>query len=136
MVGDLLMKAETHKAFLMRLARNPEGSISEKSQSEYLAWKVTEDLVKLLQTMGYMPQKPKEVIGDFTHHMSGLNSEKSFDELKGVLDEVVRVAEETGTITPELKSNVNALNSRLEKAEIEYEAKRLLNEPKQENKED
>ncbi len=135
-IGDLLLRSESHRTSLMRLSRGRDGSVGEKSQAEYLAWKITEDVTKLLQTMGYLPLKPKEVVGDFVHHTSGLNSEKSFDELKGVLDEVMKVAEETGTITPELKSNVNALNSRLKKAEIEYEAKKLLNESKQENKED
>ena len=135
MVGDLLMKAEAHRVYLMRLARNPEGSISEKSQSEYLAWKVTEDLIKLLQTMGYMPQKPKEVIGDIIHRMANQETEKSFEELKGVLNDVLSVAEEAGTVSPDLKDSVNALKARLEKANIEYEAKKLLNQQESQNKE-
>ena len=91
LIGDLFMKAETHSLFLMRLARNREGSISEKSQSEYLAWKITDELMKLLQTLGYLPLKPKEIVGDFFHHVNGQETEKSFEELKGVLKKVLSV---------------------------------------------
>ena len=125
-IGNLLIKAETHSSFLMRLARGHEGSVGEKAQAEYLSWKTTEELTKLLQTMGLLPLKPKEVVGDFVHHMTGHQTEKSFEDLGKVLDEVLDVAEETETVTPELKQNVNALRSKLEKAKIEYEANKLL----------
>lgn len=127
LIGNLIMKAETHRSFLMRLARSREGSIGEKAQAEYLAWKTTDEFMKLLQTMGYLPLKPKEIVGDFFHHVNDQETEKSFEELKGVLNKVMSVAEEAGTVTPELQDSVNTLNSRLEKAKIEYEANKLLN---------
>ena len=136
LIGDLLLRSESHRASLMRLSRGRGGSVGERSQAEYLAWKITEELAKLLQTMGYLPQKPKQVVGDFMHHVNDQNKEKSFEELKEVLDEVLDVAEESGTVTAELKDNVNSLNTRLEKTRIEYEAKKLINEANQKNKED
>lgn len=126
LIGNLLIKMETHSSFLMRLARGREGSVGERVQAEYLAWKATEEATKLLQTMGILPLKPKEIIGDFSHHMTGSQAEKSFEELGKVLDEVLSVAEETDTVTPELKQNVSALRLKLEKSKIEYEANKLL----------
>jgi len=137
LIGDLIMKAETHSSFLMRLARSREGSVGERVQAEYLAWKTTDELMKLLQSMGFLPLKPKEVVGDFVHHMTGSQTEKSFEELKGVLGEILSVAEEAETSTPELQKSVDVLSARLEKTKIEYETNKLLSEQKDvQNKED
>lgn len=135
LIGDLMMKAETHSSFLMRLARSREGSVGERVQAEYLAWKVTDEAMKLLQSMGFLPIKPKEVVGDFFHHYDNESKEKSFEEARKSLDEVIDVATQSGNLTPELQQNVNQIHQRIEKAEIVQQSEKLVNQV-QEKRED
>jgi len=125
-IGNLLMKAEAHSSFLMRLARSREGSVGERVQAEYLAWKTTDELARLLQNMGVLPLKPKEVVGDFFHHHDDENKEKSFVETREELSRVIKISKESGTLTPELEQRVASLNRKIEKAEIVYATNKLI----------
>lgn len=131
LIGELHLKSEIHWSSLMRIARSQEGSVGDRIQANYLAWKVVEEKNKLLQTLGYLPLKPKEYIADFIHHIDHNSQEKSYEEIKEVLKEVLTTAEEAGTATPELKQNINILNIKIEKEKINYEACGLLEQQKQ-----
>ena len=138
-IGNMMMKAETHSSFLMRLARSREGSVGERVQAEYLAWKVTDELMKLLQSLGFLPIKPKEVVGDFFHHFNDENEEKSFIEVREELNRVINISRETGTLTPELEQKAALLNQKIEKAEIVHATNNVIQritEIKQEDKDE
>lgn len=61
-LGRLEMMATTHHSHLMRLARDKSASIMERSQSEFLAFKVLMDITKFYQTIGRLGYKePIEV---------------------------------------------------------------------------
>ncbi len=135
LIGELLAKARTHQAHLMRLARSTDGSIGDKVQAEYLAWRVEKEAVEKLQTLGYLPLKPQQVVGDVFHHMDSQQREQSFEEIRKTMAEVASVAEETGTVSPELSQKIEHLNARVEKAEITYQANQLKNHQR-ENKEE
>jgi len=125
LIGDLLLKAETHRTFLMRLARNRDSSVGEKAQAEYLAWKTHEEVTKLLQTMGYLPLKPKEVVADFVHHFEG-SEEKSFQDLKEQIVEIEKISGEHGGLSEETNMQLKKLQERIEKAEIEYDINKIV----------
>jgi len=118
LIGEVFNKAINHHAYLMRLARMKDASISEKMQSEFAAWKVLKELVEKLQSLGYLPQKPQELIADFSHHVSA-SDEKSFKELGLQIAEIEKVSSEFGELAPEIKKELKELKQRLEKAEIE-----------------
>ena len=124
-IGELLMKARVHSSYLMRLARAKDGSISDKAQSEYLAWRVSKELIEKLQSLGYAPLRPQEIVGDLFHHFDDENKEKSFIEVREELNKVIEVAQECGTLTPELEQNVNNLNQKIEKAQIVHQVENL-----------
>jgi len=63
-LGDLLAKGTAAHENLMRLARSKDGSIQEKAQSGYYAWKGIEEQVELLQSLGYFPSKPMQIEAD------------------------------------------------------------------------
>lgn len=125
-VGELIAKSEGSISYLTRLSRAKDGSIAEKGQVEYLAWKILEERTKLLQSLGYLPQTPKAVVGDFTHHLSGESTEKSFEEVSTILADVISVTGESGTLTPQLKETVDSLNAKLTKLKLQDEAEKLL----------
>lgn len=135
MIGELVIKARTHNAHLMRLARSKGGNISEKAQAEYAAWRVSKELVEKLQTLGYLPLRPQEIVGDLFHHFDDQGLDKSFEEAKKSLDEVIDVASQCGNLTPELQKNVDQIHKRIEKAEISNETEKIIKQS-QEIKED
>src|SRR3989338_4222869 len=58
LIGECLQKARAHHSRLMRLARGEEGSLQEKAQAEYLAWRTLKETMALLQSLGYLQQAP------------------------------------------------------------------------------
>jgi hypothetical protein len=132
-IGETVQRARMHQGYLVRLARSKDATVSEKSQSEYLAWKVQKELVEKMQSLGYLPSRPKEITGDIYHHMSLQEEERSFGEIRTMLNEVEGTAKETGTFTDEVEKEITLLLARVEKAEIVYEVKQLSkNHTKQE----
>ncbi len=131
-IGNMFQKAMVHHRYLVRLARTSGASVSEKSQSEFLAWRVLKEMVEKMQSLGYLPMRPQETEGEFFHHFNDEDSEKSFEEVRKTLDEVVKIANQCGNLTPELEKDVNLLQKKIEKAEIVHESDKLLK--KQNNK--
>jgi len=123
-IGEMLSRARIHQGYLVRLVRSKEGTVSEKAQSEFLAWKVQKELVEKMQSLGYLPSRPQEITGDLYHHMT-LENEQSFSEIRTMLNEVEGAAKETGTFTDEFKREITLLLARVEKAEIVYEVEKL-----------
>jgi hypothetical protein len=113
-IGELLQKARTSHAYLMRLARSQDGSIAEKAQAEYYAWRVWHELIERFQSVGYLPMKPKELTGDFVLHLGAQETNASFDDLRKQLKDI----EAAGALTQEALDKINQLNQRIEKAEV------------------
>ena len=135
-IGNMFRKAIGHHKYLQRLARSSSASVSEKSQSEFLAWRVLKEMVEKMQSLGYMPMRPQEVAGSLFHHFDDHESEKSFEEVRKTLDEVLKVANQCDTLTPELEKDVSLLQKKIEKAEIVHESGKLLKDQNNKNKED
>ena len=125
-VGRIMLRSEAHKSRLMRLARGSEGSVGERVQAEYLAWQVEKDTTVLLQTLGYLPQRPQQVIGDVIHHVSGEEGELSFDQMAQRLQELESVTKAAGTFTPELAQQITALTLKLDHAKLAYATQQLM----------
>ncbi len=134
-IGNMFRKAINHHRYLVRLARTSGASVSEKSQSEFLAWRVLKEMVEKMQSLGYLPMRPQEIAGDLFHHFDDKAQEKSFEEARKTLDEVVRVATQCGNLTPELEKNVSSLQKKIEKAEIVHESDKLLKKQNNKDKE-
>lgn len=134
-IGEVVTYARIHRAHLMRLARSKDTSVSERAQSEYYAHRIEMELVEKLQTLGYLPLKPKSIVADFTHNVS-VNDEKSIGDLKIQLKEVEKLALEQGDLKPELEIELKRLKKRIEKVEIEKDILKVTNQQKKEAKND
>jgi transposase len=128
LIGDYLSKTEAHHAHLMRLARTKEASVAERAQAEALAAKVLTDRFDRLQSLGYLPQRPQQVMGDFIHRVEGEGgAELTLEGTEQILTEIETVGQETG-LEPQVAEQVTVLRQRLEQAKIHQEAQRLLTE--------
>ncbi|MGA2775128.1 MAG: DeoR family transcriptional regulator [Candidatus Omnitrophota bacterium] len=119
-LANMSQKAMVHHSYLMRLARSPDATIGEKAQAEFLAWRVLKEFVEKMQSVGYLPQKPQELISDIYHHSEGGDS-KTYEQLKNDLQEIERVARETNTLDLKTEEGIKLLLQRIEKAEISEE---------------
>ena len=133
LIGNFLIKVEAHQTRLMRLARGNDGSVGERAQAEYSAWRVLKESMELLQTLGFLPSKPQEITGDFTHHLNLENGEHSLEQISQTIREITSIGEETSSLTPEIVQRIQALQLRLERAKLSEDAQRLLDQQQQPN---
>lgn len=124
-IGDMFRKAMVHHRYLMRLARSPIASEGTKSQSEFLAWRVLKEVVEKMQTLGYLPLKPQEIVEDIFHHVADESKERSISEAKAMLLEIEEAARLAGTLDSETEKKINALKALIAKAEINHEVDKL-----------
>jgi IS30 family transposase len=129
-IGDMVVSSHMHRGHLMRLARSKDASVSEKAQAEYYAHRVDMEIIDRLQTLGYLPLKPKTVVGDFTYNVTS-SDEATFEDLRGQLKEIEKIAIEAGGYTPELECEVKKIQSRIERADIEKKIKEVSNKQKE-----
>ena len=116
-VGELVQKARISHAYLMRLARSKDGSIAERTQAEFAAWRIIKEMIEKLQSLTYLPMKSQTITGDIYHHNEG-GDNRTYEQLKQDLKDIERVARETGTLDPKTEESIKLLQKRIEKAEI------------------
>jgi IS30 family transposase len=98
-IGELLQKATSAHEHLMRLSHSSEASVQEKAQAGYYVWKVIQEQAKLLQSLGYLPEKPMQVETDVYHHQQ---EEESPAQLKEKLAKLKKLVVEGDKIDPEI----------------------------------
>lgn len=126
LIGHFFMKWEAHQASLVRLARSQEGSVAERVQAERHAWDVLKGGIELLQSLGYLPQRPQQVTGEFIHHLDADDKEQPIETAERKILEVLASAEETSGLSPEVAKELPELQRRLEEAKILRKAQDLL----------
>jgi len=132
-VGDMFLKARTHHAYLMRLARTSSISASDKTQAELGAWRIQKELIEKLQTLGYLPLVPHKISADIFHHED--EEEKTLGELKDELTLIVGIAEKDGILDEEIKEKIQFLQLKIEKTEVEQDIINLSKNHKEDKNE-
>ncbi len=130
LIGDLLIRTEAHHARLMRISRSAEGSPSEKTQAEFLAFRVIKERTELLQSLGYLPQHPQQVQGEFVHHVDAEGEEQTIEVAEQMVSEVMEIARETGGLSPEVARQLPVLREKIDQAKLKQQAQRLLDQQK------
>lgn len=119
LIGEMVVRAENHIAHMMRLSRSREGSLGERAQAEFLAWKIRVDFMTKLQSFGFLPSVAQRFEGDLFHHFNDASEERGFDDLKQDLNVIETTAKEAGTLDSETEEKIKFIKSKIEKAEIE-----------------
>lgn len=129
LIGEFLQKMRIHHAYLMRLARSAEGSLQEKAYAESVAVQTWKEAIKILQSLGYLPSRPQEIVADFFHHAA--DGEESFNSLRIKIAEMEALAQELGGFKPDLAAKLEALKVKLSKAEVQHEVLKLTQAQKE-----
>lgn len=98
-LGELIHKATAAHEHLIRISRSSGGSIQEKSQATYYAWKAVAEQMKLLQSLGYLPERPMQIEENIYHHHE---EEENPDKLKERLAELEKLATNDNETDPEI----------------------------------
>ncbi|MEI6092919.1 MAG: ECF-type sigma factor [bacterium] len=114
-IGEYLLKARNSHSYLSRLARSKEGSINEKAQAEYYAHMVASDSISKLQSLGYLPNAARAVVGDIFHHY---NTDNEAEDLKIITQEIIDLE----SICPE-SEKISALKSKVKEISDRSESK-------------
>ena len=132
-IGQMYHGAMARYRYLLRLARDPEATITEKDNAEFDAWRVLKEMIEKLQNLMYLPKKSSTLTADIYHHHEEGGETKTYAQLKEDLREIEKVAKEAGTLDPKLKENIKLLQERIEKSEI---SEKIVDLKKDKNNED
>lgn len=126
LIGELFQKAITHHSYLMRLARSKDGSLAEKAQCEFFAWRVLREMADKFQSLGYLPTMPRQL----ELMVNAQEDEQGLDDLKNKIAVIETTAKECGNLTPEVAEKINILKLKVEKFEAQEITLKLLDEQK------
>lgn len=122
-VGNMVAKLEACHSYLVRLANSKEGSVQEKSQAIFYAGKMMLELTEKLQSLGYLPTAPQQVVGDIYHHND--SDDTTFTEAKERLNEIEAVAKSAGILDCCIQKRIDSLKAKIERVEIVNEVEDL-----------
>ena len=90
LIAELKRKSDAAQEHLMHLSRS-DGSLQEKTQAAYYLWKAIQEQMKLLQSLGFLPEEPLRIEANITHE-----DEKDVGKLKEELAEAEKMARDAG----------------------------------------
>jgi len=104
MVGHLIGEAESTSVRLRRIARDKSAPASARVEAEKATWSIACDLVRTLQSVGYLPQAPRPV--RVSARVEGVGGEEgdfdapALEELINELARIEAIASAGGTALP------------------------------------
>lgn len=96
MIGELLHQAEISMSRLRRIAREPKASAMERLMAEAGAWKVHRECFEALQSVGYLPRMPSNVVADIYQHLAAdpIDSyQETAEQARQLLEVLVRTGQ-------------------------------------------
>lgn len=124
MIAEMIEKSSSKHDYLTRLARSQSGSLQEKSQAEYYAWKVLQETVQLLQSMGYLPNLSAKFVGEIYHHHDG-QQDIDLEEMKKEIQRIETIITDEGRDDPALKEKLDEIRNEFNKVELNQKIKDL-----------
>ena len=113
-IGELIQIATSAHEHLVQLSHSSEASVQEKAQAAYYVCDAVQKQVKILQSMGYLPQKPMQIETDIYHHNE---EEESPTQLKEKLAKLKKLAGEGDKIDPEVLKLIETAEKQIALAE-------------------
>jgi hypothetical protein len=128
LIAELMRKANATQEQLMELAKDKDGSVQEKSQAAFYLWKAVQEQMKLLQSLGYLPEQPLKIEANISQE-TGLDITK----LKEEVAEAEKVAAANGRNSePAIVGLIKAIKQEIALAEANNnmdELKKLIAVP-------
>jgi hypothetical protein len=120
MVGELVSKARQHCSVLGRISKSSNSTPQEKTISSVAGWKIIKELVERLQSLGYLPSRPTEIVGDIFHH-SVESDEMTPEEMRRMLASIEDIGKDNDILDEEVITKIESLKVRIAQTEIAQE---------------
>lgn len=128
MIGEMVRQAETSVSRLRKIAREPGASAMERLMAESAAWKVYREMFEKLQSVGYLPRMPTNVVADVYQHLDA-DPTAIYDELGERLRELEQVDRELGLDNPARTARLAALEDEVQRGRMSARIEQLGKEP-------
>lgn len=129
LISELMRKANATQEQLMALAREDGASVQEKSQAAFYLWKAIQEQMKLLQSLGYLPEQPMKIQASITQE-----STRDVAKLKEELAEAEKIINESGRVSdPTIAKLIKSIKQEIALAEANNnmdDLKKLITEVK------
>lgn len=128
LIAEFKRKSNAAQERLMALTAAEGGSVQAKAQAAFYLWKNIEEEMKMLQSIGYLPQQPLKIEAIVTEQGG-----KDVAKLKEELTEVEKIVNETGrTNDPAISALIKSIRQDIALAEADnnLDELRKLVEPK------
>jgi len=130
LISELMRKANATQEHLMSLAREDGATVQEKSQAAFYLWKAVQEQMKLLQSLGYLPEQPMRIQANITQEET-----RNVTKLREELAEVEKVISEQGRgDDPAITGLLKSIKQEIAIAEANNnmdEIKKLISKPKE-----
>jgi|TARA_B100001971_G_scaffold171231_1_gene163501 hypothetical protein len=124
MIGELVSKARQHCSALGRISKSSNSTPQERILSSVSGWKIFKELVERLQSLGYLPSRPTEIVGDIFHHSEN-SAEETPEEMRRMLASIEELGKETNILDEEVIVKIESLKVRIAQTEIAQEIRHL-----------
>jgi len=129
-VGELDAQAQAQIGRLTRIATSGDCKPEDRINAEALIWKIHKEHTEAMQTLGYLPSVPRQIVADLFHH--GAEGEGcSIEDLKKKVAELISLVAGFGTPNPQFEEKIKMLEFKIRQLELEQEvasAERLAEE--------
>lgn len=126
-IGQLVHEAETSMSRLRRIAREQGASAMERLMAESSAWKVFRELFQSLQSVGYLPRMPTNVVAEVFQRFDA-EPLATYEELDRQVREIVEVSRESGQYTEEQAKRCLALMDDVNRGRLSARLERIVKE--------
>lgn len=123
-VGETDQQVQSQLNRLSRIATSGDSKDEDKINADALIWKIRREYAQVMQTLGYLPARPSELI------VSHQSEEPTLEEIEKTVAEIQSISEETGTDDERFKDSLEKIRSSLEKSKLARDAATLLEQQK------
>ncbi len=124
LIGEMLHKAMSHHDFLTRVARSGEVSVAEKIQAELGAWHILKELIERLQSLGCLPSRPREFVGDVFLHADGADANSILDDINKQIIDVESMMTESNIVTQAVKEEMKQVKAIVDEVKVSKDPKK------------
>jgi len=118
--GELLEKATSAHEHMVRLSRSSEGSVKEKTEAGFYAWKMIKQQIEIAQSLGVAPSQSFKIETNIRHE-----DEVTPAQLKEELARLEGIVKAKNTIDPKIDELIETVKRQIALAEAKAGIKEL-----------
>lgn len=123
-IGQLVHEAEISVSRLRRIARESNASAMERLMAEMGAWKVFRELFQSMQSVGYLPRVPSNIVAEVFQRFD-VEPIAAYDDLRQQVQEVMEVSKQTGQLDENQAQACLSLLDELERGRLSVQVEKL-----------